>query len=226
MSRSMAADDFLSRVEPLLPIDFFNLSADAVYSKSIPVSKISKSFYLPDTSDLLSEEKFADAAMAWNREGVLIRVNVNVPFEECFFPNYDKGDSVELFFDTRDLKTAGFATRFCHHFVFLPQEVQGIKCKEVTHFRSEDSHLLCNPDELECTTHFERSGYQMRISIPSHCLHGYDPSSFDRLGFTYQINRSGGAPQHFAISSHYYNVEQNPSRWCSLKLISTTTTAK
>jgi hypothetical protein len=218
----MAADDVLSHIEPLLPIDFFSLSVEVPFSKSIPASKgAGRSFYLPDTSKLLAEEKFADAAMSWNQGGIIMRIEVKQEFNQCFFPDYEKGDCLELFFDTRDLKTAGFATRFCHHFVFLPQEVQGIKCKEVTHFRSEDSHPHCNPDDLEIDVRFEKSAYHMHLSIPSHCLHGYDPSSFDRMGFTYRINRSGAPSQHFALSSKDYNIEQNPGRWSSLKLIKT-----
>jgi hypothetical protein len=50
-------------------------------------------------------------------------------------------------------------------------------------------------------------------------LYGYDPKQFDRVGFTYRINRHGGNPQHFAVVSKDYQIDQQPSLWGSIKLI-------
>lgn len=59
----------------------------------------------------------------------------------------------------------------------------------------------------------------MKIFIPSQCLYGYDPKQFDRLGFTYRINRAGGQPQHFSVISQEYQIDQQPSLWGSIKLV-------
>jgi hypothetical protein len=63
------------------------------------------------------------------------------------------------------------------------------------------------------------SGYQAEIFIPAHCLTGYDPGEFARLGFTYRINRSHGTPQHFSMVTDDYQIDQNPSGWGTLRLI-------
>ena len=121
--------------------------------------------------------------------------------------------------DTRDLKSAGFNTRFCHHFYFLAQAVEGQQAGEITHFRTEDRHPLCDSQALECQIKSSSKDYILQIFIPSQCLYGYDPKQFDRLGFTYRINRVGGHPQHFTVVSEEYQIDQQPSLWGSLRLV-------
>jgi hypothetical protein len=174
---------------------------------------------LPSTHRLTHEELFAKVAMGWNEEGVAAHLQVSQPASESSYPEIERGDSVELFFDTRDLKSAGFNTRFSHHFFFLPQSVEGVAKGEKTHFRTEDSHPLCDPQELYCQTQLKKNDYSMKIFIPTQCLYGYDPKQFDRLGFTYRINRHGGKPQHFAVVSQDYQIDQQPSLWGSIKLV-------
>lgn len=196
-------------LQPLLPVDFFEMGLDITLNKKLD---------LPDTSDLLGEASFGDLTLLLKQDGIHIQATVKKPFEECFYPDYEKGDCLELFFDTRDLKTAGFMTRFCHHFLILPVEVQGITSREVTQFRTEDTHPLCDPADLEVQPDFSSSRYQLNIFIPAHCLHGYDPLSFKRLGFTYRLNRFQGEPQHFSVSSRNFNIVQHPSLWASLQI--------
>ena len=113
------------------------------------------------------------------------------------------------------LTIAGFITRFCHHFVFLPKPVDGICAQEITAFRTDDRHELCDASLLHVEGDFQKRSYSLKIFIPAECLHGYDPSSFDRLGFSYRIHRFGGDPQHFTLSSEYFVIEKEPSLWCS-----------
>ncbi len=172
----------------------------------------------PSLCELHGEEPFATVSMGWTEEGIDLLLDVHVPFEECFYPKYAQGDSVELFFDTRDVKTAGYATKFCHHFLLLPQQVQGIQKLELTHFRSEDAHLLADPDAIELEVEFSSKGYRMRAHFSKDALCGFDPNVCDRLGFTYKVNRAQGGMQHFSVSSHTYTIAQQPSLWASLRL--------
>lgn len=203
----------------LHPIQFFALSCDCYYLPKKEVDLSRSPHVLPSTEDLTCEEQFAKIAIGWNEEGVAVQVMVNQPARGSSYPDLEKGDSVELFFDTRDLKSAGFNTRFCHHFFFLPQPVEGVAKGEKTHFRTEDLHPLCDPERLSCQTQLKRNQYLMKIFIPSQCLYGYDPKQFDRLGFTYRLNRYQGEPQHFAVVSQDYQIDQQPSLWGSMKLV-------
>jgi hypothetical protein len=203
----------------LAPLDFFSVVAPVRYKKPGDRSKrFKKPFDLPSTSTLLGEESFADFSISWCEEGMAIETVVRQPFQQAIYPRFSEGDSLELFIDTRDLKAAGFIHRFCHHFLILPQEVQGIRVLEITHFRTEDSHPLCDPAEIRVDVRFDKKGYDMQIFIPTSCLHGYDPDHFDRLGFTYRFNRYRGDPQHFTLRSEDWAIEQNPRLWASLKL--------
>lgn len=203
----------------LRPISFFGLSWNCPPIKNKKQWPNLITHGLPNTGNLCSEFDFAKVAIGWHEDGLAFQVFVYQPHTKSFFPEVQKGDSVELFIDTRDLKSAGFNTRFCHHFVFLPQAVDGHLAEEITHFRTEDSHPLCDPSLLVCQKELAKSSYILQIFIPKECLHGFDPSQFERFGFTYRINRANGQSQHFSVTSKEFLIEQQPSLWASLKMI-------
>lgn len=207
----------------LAPINFFQISADC---RSLPTefpaltSKNYHKYQLPNTSALCAEDHFAEIAMGWNKEGLEIFAYVNVTYQESYYPEVTRGDSIELFIDTRDVKTSGFNTKFCHHFFFLPEAVEGHHAGEITRFRTEDRHEHCDPSELVVRSEIKSKHYILNIFIPNQCLQGYDPAQFNRLGFSYRINRSSGPSQHFSVVSEEFQIEQQPSLWSSLKIIS------
>ncbi len=203
----------------LNPIHFFALSCDCHHLPKKEHVPSLTTYMIPSTHQLTHEASFAQLAMGWHEEGLALQVQVNQSPIRSSYPEVEGGDSVELFFDTRDLKSAGFNTRFCHHFFFLPFAVNGVTQGEMTHFRTEDSHPLCNPQALHCQTQIRKNGYHMKIFIPNECLYGYDPKQFDRIGFTYRINRVGGESQHFAVVSQDYPIDQQPSLWGSVRFI-------
>jgi hypothetical protein len=200
----------------LSPVQFFGLAYDCPFIKGS--IKPEKGYLLPLTTDLLDEEAFADVYAGWNFDKLVFYVAVHRPFQKIGEGDFRKGDSIELFIDTRDLKTKGVVSRFCHHFVFFPVETQNFYGREVTRFRNEDMHRLCHPEDLSVTPDLDDDSYRLSIEIPSTCLHGYDPLSFSRIGFTYRINRADGPPQHFAVSSEEYVIEQHPATWGTFKL--------
>jgi len=210
-------------IVPLSPVNFFQINADIFHlpSSSFPSLTGSniKKYRLPDTSALCSEDRFADVAIAWSNEGIEIYAHVHHPFEKASYPDVSEGDSLEIFIDTRDVKTSGFNTRFCHHFFFLPEEVDGHQAGEITKFRTEDAHELCPAEKLSVMAKLKKEDYILQIFIPSQCLNGYDVEQFRRIGFTYRVNRYHGNPQHFSVTTDDYQLEQQPSLWSSLQLI-------
>lgn len=210
---------FENEIFALNPVHFFALSCDCLYLPKKEQVPTLESYALPSTRPLTQEESFAKIAMGWNEEGIAVYLHVNQPATTSFYPLLEKGDALELFFDTRDLKSVGFNTRFCHHFFFLPQAVEGVTKGEKTHFRTEDSHPLCDPQVIQCQTQLKKKDYSIKIFIPTQCLYGYDPKQLDRLGFTYRIHRHKGKPQHFTVVSKDYPIDQQPSLWGSIKLV-------
>ncbi len=204
--------ELLEHMDPLLPADFFS------YSFSIPRTNSSRVGSVPDLSNFLDEEKFGSVFLTWSEEGLSGKAVIEKPFEGSFFPEYRKGDSLELFIDTRDHKKGGFASRFCHHFVFLAGEVNGIQAEEVSKFRSEDTHPLCSSVDLKVSSETHKKSYALSFTIKESALHGFDPSQFPRIGFAYRINRLKGKPQHFPCSSEHFELFEHPGLWASVTL--------
>ena len=188
----------LEELPALSPVQFFLLSWECPYLKGGE---------LPNVSDFCAEEFFADLFMAWHEEKITIEVRVRGRTED---------DAVELFFDTRDLKTKSHVSRFCHHFVFTPDEREGGHGRETTRFSGDDVHRLCDPEDLTVLVDAKESSYTLKIEIPAHCLFGYDPRQFPRMGFTYRIRRAKAPAQHFAVSGDEYSLEQHPSLWATV----------
>lgn len=207
------------------PVNFFQVSFDCHHlpeAKQAPFALSLKNYakyLLPDVSALTGQTSFAEVAMGWSQEGLEILAIIHQPYLKALYPQYDKADSMEICLDTRDVKTSGYNTRFCHHFVFLPEAVEGLQAGELTKFRTEDMHPLCASAELAVQSSLKPDLYILQCHIPSNCLFGYDPEQFDRLGMTYRINRAQGLPQEFSVLAEDYKFQEQPSLWASVRLI-------
>lgn len=214
----------MEELVPITPVNFFQISVPCYYLNTKAAfprlnGRNMRKYLLPDTSALCHEEHFADVAMAWNEEGIECRVQMEKKFEQAFYPDVVRGDSVEVFIDTRDVKTSGYNTRFCHHFFFLPEAVEGHQTGEITHFRTEDTHELCDPSEIAVKAKIQKNEHVVQFFIPRGCLFGYDSEQFDRLGFSYRINRPYWESQHFSVVTEDYKLEEQPSLWSSMRLV-------
>lgn len=216
MKNNLASIEELPAIPPL---GGFDLSGEIRHCKDPSLETlIKKPFLLPSISDFHSESSFADVGLAWNEKNLFVGVNVRKPFEETSFSDYALTDSIELFIDTRDVKTTATITRFCHHFLILPQTVDGMQMKELTRFRGEESHPLCDPSLFTFSTEMKKRGYAMMIQLPEEALHGFAPDQIPRIGFSYRINRYHGASQHFTSSSNFFSLHLHPQLWGSFTL--------
>ncbi len=202
----------------LFPETFFEVSAPLYKAGKLPLGSGKKKYLLPDASSLLDEEKFADFYMSWDYSGISILCEVQTAFTDSAYPKFEDGDALEILIDTRDLKEVGVVHRFCHHFLILPVEVQGVRALEISNFRGEDKHPLVDPSEIIVEASFKKRDYSLSIFLPKEALFGYDPTSVPRLGFAYRLHRSKGSPQHFPLSTHVCAIERFPALWASLQL--------
>lgn len=194
---------------------FFQVSAPVQEGFILP-KNWRKKLPLLRMDSYLSEEGFGDLSILYSANGLVIGLFVDKPFADCFFPEVGKGDGLEIFIDTRGIENAQTFHKFCHHFIFLPKEKDGLIAAEVTRFRSEDKHELCDPSLLQVKTEFSKKSYEMQIVIPDTCLFGYDPFEYPKLRFAYIIHRANGQPMHFPINGEDYKLEQIPSLWATL----------
>jgi hypothetical protein len=210
----------LEEIVPLEPVHFFAFQMDCHYVEK----RVGGEHVLSDLTPFQDQNSFAQVFLGWHERGVYVCIEVTGTFGHPNFPRLIEGDSVELFIDTRDVKTTGFTTRFCHHFFFLPYPVstsgtESVQAGEITHFRTENGHPLCDPTLLELRSVKGKKRHTLDIFIPAECLYGYDPKEFDRLGFAYRINRIDGSKQHFSANSHNFSIESQPYLWASFKLL-------
>ena len=187
---------------PLSPSGFFEIRAK--------IFRSGRKNFLPNMSEIFSEENFADVSLMWSFEGLSMGLRVKKLPEE--------GDFLEVFVDTRDIKTANSIHQFCHHFIFYPEEVDGIQGLEVTRFRGEDKHPHANPLQFLTDVTVKKRSYEMEIGMPKEVLHGYNPEEFKRIGFCYRVVRKNGNPQHFGLSSKFFDIEKHPGLWPSIEL--------
>lgn len=209
-------EDFI----PLEPRNFFGIEVeipevtwDAPKGKRHPLD--AKRYLLPDMTGMGDDAEIGQVSMGWSPEGLIVLVKFDEAFDSSVYPDISRGDAVELFIDTRDVKTSGFNTRFCHHFFFLPNAVDGVDRGELTHFRTEDRHELCEATELGLKQLSKKS---LEIRIPTDCMTGYDPVDFGRIGLSYRLWQHGEA-QHFSVSTNEYAVEQQPSLWSTARFV-------
>jgi len=206
----------ISTLADLSPTAFFDVLVEL---KKKPSKRAARRTFLPDLSALLSEESFADLAVYWTTHGLSLNLVVRTPLTATYFPHFRRGDSLELFLDTRKQAKSHVITRFCHHFVFTPEEVDGVQARELTRFRADDTHDRADPSLFTGKTTPTRSGYQMEIEIPKTAIYGYEPEAAHLLGLSYRVNRAHKPPQHFSLSSRTFSLEKHPELWPTAKLI-------
>lgn len=203
-------------IPPFSPLSFFSVRDTILHGKEIPSNPLKRKKYLVEpTTEVTGQGKNSSLYMAWHSSGLTIEVESKKEFQESHYPRFVSGDAVEIFIDTRDMKNAGFITRFCHHFLFLPRPANDVQKTEITRFRTDDTHDLAPDEELQLTVDKKK----MAIFIPSHCLHEYDPDNFDRIGFSYRIHQYRGDVQDFAPDVTHYPCDQQPALWPSFSLI-------
>ena len=194
----------------ILPLHFFEVELE--------VNKGVKPAKLKGYSEFLDEDSFCEVSLAWTEGGIHIGLSVLKPFEKAFFPEVEKGDGMEIFIDTRGISDALIIHKYCHHFVFLPKEVDGIIGVEVTRFRTNDKRELSRKESLKVATQFTKNEYSMQIFIPDEALFGFDPIECSLLKMAYIVHRGSDEPNYFPKSGNDYNLKDHPSLWAALLL--------
>ncbi len=112
--------------------------------------------------------------------------------------------------DTRDLKTSGYNTKFCHHFYFLPEKIDGIQCGEVTRFRTEDTHELCDPQFLQVESHKHSSGYRCISLFLEAAYTATNLNNSNELGLHTELTVQYIDPSTFLYQAMNFKLNSNP----------------
>ncbi len=194
------------------------ISPASFYSFSLSIKKKKSWYVLPDIASLEAEDSFVTIKFRFTEDELSFRFEVDHPFQEAVFPQVEKGDGIELFLDTRDMKNAKAITKFCHHFVFLPAEVDGIWAAEVTKFRSDETHPYPDHEQIKPQVSHTKNGYALEVLLTKDTLFGYDPTTFSRIGFACRVHRKGKTPYFFGPDERDLSLASAPDTWPSVHL--------
>lgn len=157
------------------------------------------------------KKKFVEIFMGWNEKGIALQVQIFPSKSQNFFD-----ETIELFFDTRDLKNKNHFTRYCHHFLFEPIS-DVFFGKEITRFMADDTHPLAMPEVFEVAVkNSEKKSYRVEIFLPASILFGYDPHHFSKIGFAYHIRSKNGEEEMFPNIKEF-SIRKNPSLWSTVE---------
>jgi hypothetical protein len=199
----------------LMPVDLFEIECDIPFFQERP--KKFSSYKLPNFSELFYNPHFAEVGLYYNDEGIGGRIEAEIPFTGSEYPDFQKGDALELFIATKDMKKASSVSRFCHHFVLFPVEIASFYGKELSHFRQEDSRPISDPLPIEMVSDFDKKTYSMDFFIPKEALYGFEDRT-EVMSFTYVLHSPKMKPQEFSVSYDNFQIAQMPSLWASLRL--------
>ena len=190
-------------IPSLSPLDFFAPVLECHKIGKHPLKK----YCLPFLGEAFLENEIVAVYLGYQEEGLWVRAHFLAAQKE-----QKKKENLELFIDTRNIKTKGYITRTCHHFVFSLEAACG---REVTQFFLDDMHPLCDSSLLKVAVAAAGDGMVMDIDIPAAALYGFD-ASMGAFGFTYRAG-SDRAVQHFACSSEEMAIEKRPDMWAEMR---------
>jgi hypothetical protein len=210
----------------LSPAFLFRFAATCVHRKTLRphALKLSKDYALPCFGELEGQRTFADLRAAWNPRGLAFELSVTgkkqLPW--CRDSKPEDSDGLQLWIDTRDAHNIHRATRFCHHFVFLP-EGSGSDFRDPTArlmpiHRARANPQPVDPELLVVRSQRQRTGYRLTAFLPADCLTGFAPEEQPRLGFFYAVADRELGCQTFGVGPEF-PVAEDPSLWGTLELV-------
>lgn len=176
-------------------------------------------------AELNQGPQFADFRLAWNNDGLLVHLRTTGKKQSpwCRDSRLEDSDGLSLLIDTRDTHNIHRASRFCHHFVLLPQgggrmlNEPVIRLKDIN--RARENPRAAPAESLQVRSEKRIDGYVLQAMIRAEALTGFDPVEHPRLGFSFAIVDREQGWQTFNLGPEFPFLS-DPSLWGTLELIS------
>jgi hypothetical protein len=215
MSHDLIAPSFLFR---------FSLPLKRSRAEWPACAPLGDEYKLPSFTGLDDARQFADVRAAWNERGLVFSVGVrgkkHAPW--CRTNAYDQSDGFQVWIDTRDTKNIHRASRFCHHFVFLPSgggnRLGEPVADQVLINRARENANPVRPGVLSVKSEKRVDGYTLDCLVPAQALTGFEPDDYSRLGLFYAVIDRELGDQTVANSSEV-PFREDPSVWCTVELV-------
>lgn len=218
---------------PIVPNRFLvRVSHPCPYAKDAPrdadeddhLVELTEAARLRNFADLDEQKNFADVRLAWNEFGIAVQCEVRGK-EQPAVGDSDKpkhSDGLWLLLDTRDARAGHRASRFCHHFVFLPAGGGADKDEPfVTQLkinRAQQDAPAANLGDVLFRAHRLKGGYRLEAFLPTAAINGFDPQEHPRLGVNYVVRDQELGDQFLSVNWDF-PFSDDPSLWAVLELV-------
>jgi hypothetical protein len=183
----------------------------------------SEALRLPDLGAIDGSPGYATVYAAWDARGLYVALDV--PAKSAVTVHRQRphtADALFLWIDTRDVRDALRASRFCHHFIALPRGSGPARRKatawQAPIHRAREQAPQCDPSQIPIASVVRPDGYSLELALPASVLNGYDPGECSRLGFTYMITDIDHGTQLWNVPPGI-PFGHDPSTWAAIELV-------
>lgn len=179
----------------------------------------------PTTPRSPENEGAFDFRIAWSPRGLVVstvvalrrRVARRTALET------DAPDVLRLCLDTRDVKEARRAGKFCHKFLFCPFIGKSDDAERPSAIwapinRAKDSPSAVDVGEFRLASERRNDGFALSLAIPASTLTGFEPTDFRRLGLHFSQRDEEYGSFDLQLGEPFPS-EDDPSLWASLELV-------
>lgn len=196
---------------------------DALPRKGRKLLKLPTKSELPQFGDLDESEPFGQIAAAWNKRGLAVSATVQGKKHppRCDQATPAESDGLQVWIDTRNTQSIHRASRFCHHFCFLPAgggpKADRPLAVQLPIARAKDDGPIAESGEMSVVVENLSDGYRLEAWLPSDVLTGFDPEANPRLGFYYFLLDAELGEQFLSVGRDF-PFAHDPSLWSTLEL--------
>lgn len=180
---------------------------------------------LPCFGSFEGQPPFAKVAAAWSPGGLAFDVQVRGKKHplKCHASRLTESDGVQIWIDTRNMRSVHRASRFCHWFVYLPtgggsRQSQPWGTMLKINRAKEDAKSFQMFQSL-AASQLESDGYRLTFLIPAAALTGWNTDEHRRIGFNYAVVDNELGWQTLAADFRL-PIAENPSLWHTAELVS------
>ncbi len=213
----------------LPPAFFFRYAIPVSFQPDLPRKRgsllnLPESCRLPRVNLADQDPAFGEVRMAWNPQGLGLSVAVrgkSTPVSDSI-SEPTQSDGLQVWIDTRNTQTIHRASRYCHHFCFLPgqnEKSKGPLAKELPIARAREERPLAASTDLQVAMKRHSDGYLLEAWLPAKVLVGYDPDANPQIGFYYLLQDAELGRQALTVGPEF-PFDQDPSLWSTLELVS------
>jgi hypothetical protein len=179
------------------------------------------SYRLPNVT--LGTPPFAELFAAWSPEGLSFALDVPRTVAPRVLPKRPtEGDCLELYIDTRDVRTAHRAGRYCHKFVIAPVGAAGQARRPLFEHQEIPRSLATPPrvvsDQIDSASEVTKEHYAIEFHLPATVLSGYDVEITRRIGLAYVLYDVEHSRQTWPHPASL-PVAGDPSFWATVELV-------